>query len=123
MLAEASEEWTKEFIEDATWNVMNNMVEKVGRALAKSETAEFLPCTLGLLTLAGGDEIANANAVLGWAGLLAAHQAAESKDWSPNLFVCGTMQKHQLLNDDKFINSVYLPSSETDLEQGSIGNC
>jgi len=27
ILAEESEEWTKEFAEDATWNVMNNMVE------------------------------------------------------------------------------------------------
>ncbi len=32
------------------------------------------------------------------------------------------MQKHQLLNDEKFVNSVYLPSDETDITQGSIGN-
>ena len=34
-LAEASEQWTREFLEDATWNVMQNMVEKVGRALGE----------------------------------------------------------------------------------------
>ena len=32
------------------------------------------------------------------------------------------MQLHQLLNDDKFIQSVYLPSSQTDVSQASIGN-
>ena len=32
------------------------------------------------------------------------------------------MQSHQLLNDDKFIKSVYLPSSQTDIAQGTIGN-
>jgi hypothetical protein len=124
ILAEASEEWTKEFTEDATWNVMNNMVEKVGRALGKSETTDILALYAGIADsdLAGGDDIANANAVLGWSGLVAAHQAVEAGDWSPNLFVCGTMQKHQLLNDEKFINSVYLPSGQTDLEQGSVGN-
>ena len=42
ILAEASEEWTKEFAEDATWNVMNDMVEKVGRALGKDETQRII---------------------------------------------------------------------------------
>ncbi|MEM3551377.1 MAG: hypothetical protein QXV01_09845, partial [Candidatus Bathyarchaeia archaeon] len=37
ILAEASEEWTREFVEDATCNVMDNMVEKVGRALGEAE--------------------------------------------------------------------------------------
>jgi hypothetical protein len=32
------------------------------------------------------------------------------------------MQLHQLLNDDKFVKSVYLPSSETDIAQGTIGS-
>jgi hypothetical protein len=38
VLSEASEEWTREFLEDATWNVMDSMVEKVGRALGEEET-------------------------------------------------------------------------------------
>lgn len=32
------------------------------------------------------------------------------------------MQLHQLLNDDKFVHAQYLPSSQTDLENGSIGS-
>jgi hypothetical protein len=42
VLSEASEEWTREFLEDATWNVMDNMVEKVGRALGEEETNKII---------------------------------------------------------------------------------
>jgi hypothetical protein len=42
ILAESSEEWTREFLEDATWNVMNTMVDKVGRALGEEETSKIL---------------------------------------------------------------------------------
>jgi hypothetical protein len=30
------------------------------------------------------------------------------------------MQLHQLLNDDKFVHAQYLPSGQTDLEQGAV---
>ena len=124
ILAEASEEWTKEFAEDATWNVMNNMVEKVGRALAKDETQRILAMYAAVTNsdLAGAAEVAGGNTPLSWAGLLSIHNAVEGEDWSPDVLPCNTLQKHQLLNDDKFVNSVYLPSSETDVIQGSIGN-
>jgi hypothetical protein len=124
ILAEASEEWTKEFAEDATWNVMNNMIEKVGRALAKDETQRILAlyAAVNNADLAGGAEVAGGNNPLSWAGMLAIHNAIEGEDWSPTVLPCNTMQKHQLLNDEKFVNSVYLPSDETDAIQGTIGN-
>jgi hypothetical protein len=124
ILAESSEEWSKEFTEDATWNVMNNMIEKVGRALAKDETQKILELYAGVADadLAGGDDIAGGGAVLSWSGLLAAHNAVEDEDWAPDVFVCSIMQKHQLLNDDKFIDSRYLPSSRTDIDEANIGN-
>lgn len=124
ILAEASEEWTKEFAEDATWNVMNNMIEKVGRALAEDETQRILAlyAAVNSADLAGGAEVAGGNNPLSWAGMLAIHNAVEGEDWSPTVLPCSTMQKHQLLNDEKFVNSVYLPSDETDAVQGTIGN-
>jgi hypothetical protein len=42
IVAEASEVWTREFLEDATWNVMETMTEKVGRALGEAETNKIL---------------------------------------------------------------------------------
>lgn len=124
ILVDSSEEWTREFVEDATWNVMQNMVEKVGRALGKKETEKIIALYAGVANgdLAGGAEVAGGGAVLGWATLLDAHDAVEEEDWIPNVFCGHTMQKHQLLNDDTFIDASYLPSGETDVNQASIGS-
>ena len=124
IVADASEEWTKQFAEDATWNVMNSMVERVGRALGKDETQRILAAYAAVAAgdLAGGAEIAGGGAVLSWALMLGAHNAVEGADFQPTVFFCNTLGKHQLLNDDKFIKSVYLPSESTDIERGSIGN-
>lgn len=124
IVAEASEEWTKQFAEDATWNVMQNMVAKVGRALGKDETQRILAAYAAVANadLAGGAEIAGGAAVLSWALLLASHNAVEGADWAPDVFFANTLGKHQLLNDDKFIKAVYLPSEAVDIQQGSVGS-
>ena len=124
IVAEASEEWTKQFVEDATWNVMNAMVQKVGRALGKDETQRILAAYAAVAAgdLAGGGEVAGSSAVLSWALLLAAHNAVDNADFSPKVFACSAIGKHQLLNDDKFIKSVYLPSDSVDMAHGGIGN-
>ncbi len=38
---ESGDEWTKEFDEDATWNVMDRMVSNVGRAVGVKETQKI----------------------------------------------------------------------------------
>ena len=58
---------------------------------------------------------------MSWAQLLALRYAVRKENWRPNVLAINEMQLHQLLNDDKFVKSVYLPSSQTDIEQGSIG--
>lgn len=122
VLAESSEEWTREFLEDATWNVMDNMVEKVGRALGQEETEDIIALYAAIAAgdLAGGAEIGGGGAVLSWAGLLAMHNAVRGANWRPTVLALNEMQLHQLLNDDKFIHAQYLPSAQTDLEQGIV---
>ncbi len=121
-LAESSEEWTREFLEDATWNVMDQMVKKVGRGLGQFETETILSLYANIAPgdLAGGAELPGGGAVLSWAGLLALHQAVRSENWRPTVLAVNEMQLHQLLNDDKFVNANYLPSDETDVSQGNI---
>ena len=123
-LAESSEEWTREFLEDATWNVLDLAVENVGRVLGQSETQDIISLYSAIADgdLAGGDDLAGGGAVLSWAGVLALHNAVRGENWKPNVLAVSEMQLHQLLNDDKFIQSVYLPSSQTELSQASIGN-
>src|SRR3989304_9189205 len=68
VLSEASEEWTREFLEDATWNVMDMGVEKAGRALGEDETNAILAryAAIAACYLAGGAEIAGGGLVLSW---------------------------------------------------------
>jgi hypothetical protein len=124
ILAEASEEWTREFLEDATWNVMENMVEKVGRALGEEETNRTLALYASIANgdLAGGAPIDNSGAAINWAGLVKLHNAVRSENWRPTVLAVNEVQMHQLLNDDKFIQAQYLPSEQVDLERGIIGS-
>jgi HK97 family phage major capsid protein len=124
VLADSSEEWTREFLEDATWNVMDNMIQKTGRALGIKETEEIIALYGAVqdADLAGGAPIAGGNAVLSWSGLLRLHDAVRSENWHPTVLAINETQLHQLLNDDKFVHAQYLPSSETDIQQGSIGS-
>lgn len=123
-LAEASDQWTREYLEDATWNVMNRAIGNVGRALGQNETEAILALYAAVQAgdLATGAELAGGGAVASWTSLLSLHEAVRRENWRPNLLVVNEMQLHQLLNDDKFVKSVYLPSSETDIAQGTIGN-
>lgn len=120
---ESGDEWTKEFSEDATWNVMDRMIQNVGRAVGLKETQKVIALYSGIQAgdLATGAELAGGGAVMSWAQVLNLRYAVRSKNWRPDKLVISEMQAHQLLNDDKFVKSVYLPSVATDIDQGVIG--
>lgn len=122
VLAEASEEWTREFLEDATWNVMDNMVEKVGRALGEEETNKIIALygAIADADLAGGAPIDQSGAAMNWNGLVKLHNAVRGENWRPTVLAVNEVQLHQLLTDDKFIHAQYLPAGQTDLEQGTV---
>ncbi|RJS82629.1 hypothetical protein CW707_00405, partial [Candidatus Bathyarchaeota archaeon] len=89
ILAEASEEWTREFLEDATWNVMDSMIEKVGRALGEEETNRILALygSIADADLAGGTPIDQGGAAMDWNGLVKLHNAVRSENWRPTVLV------------------------------------
>ena len=120
--AEASEEWTREFLEDATWNVMDNMAEKVGRALGEEETNRVIALYAAIADedLAGGEPIDQGSAAMNWSGLVKLHNAVRSENWRPTVLAVNEVQLHQLLTDDKFIHAQYLPAGQTDLEQATV---
>jgi HK97 family phage major capsid protein len=122
VLSEASEEWTREFLEDATWNVMDNMVERVGRALGEEETNKVVALygAIADADLAGGAPINQGGAAMNWNGLVKLHSAVRGENWRPTVLAVNEVQLHQLLTDDKFIHAQYLPSGQTDLEQGTV---
>jgi HK97 family phage major capsid protein len=122
ILAESSEEWTREFLEDATWNVMNSMVEKVGRALGEDETNRIVALygAVANADLAGGAPINQGNTAMNWAGLVKLHNALRAANWKPTVLAVNEVQLHQLLSDDKFIHAQYLPSAQTNIDEGTV---
>jgi HK97 family phage major capsid protein len=120
--AEASEEWTREFLEDATWNVMDSMAEKVGRALGEEETNRIIALYGAVADedLAGGEPIDHGGAAMNWNGLVKLHAALRHENWRPTVLAVNETQLHQLLTDDKFIHAQYLPAGQTDLEQATV---
>ena len=122
VLAEASEEWTREFLEDATWNVMDSMVEKVGISLGEEETNRVIALygAIADADLAGGAPINQGGAAMNWNGLVKLHNAVRGENWRPTVLAVNEVQLHQLLTDDKFIHAQYLPAGQTDLEQATV---
>lgn len=120
--AESSEEWTREFLEDATWNVMNRMVEKVGRALGEEETNRIIALYSAVADadLAGGDALDQSGAALDWIGIVNLHNTLRAENWKPTVLAVNETQLHQLLGDDKFIHAQYLPSGQTNLDDATV---
>lgn len=118
-----SVEWTKEFAEDAKWNVMNRQLEALGRSMAKQETQKVLAMydAIAAGDLAGAAEIAGGAAALTWDKLVALWDAVESGDMTADTAFLHPKQMSQLLMDDDFINSNYLPSVGTQLSRGVVG--
>jgi HK97 family phage major capsid protein len=120
--AESSEEWTREFLEDATWNVMNRMVEKVGRALGEEETNRIIALygAVADADRAGGDALDQDGAALDWNGIVNLHNTVRAENWKPTVLAVNETQLHQLLGDDKFIHAQYLPSGQTNLDDATV---
>jgi hypothetical protein len=123
VVSEASDEWIREFLEDSTWNVMDNMVQKVGTALGEDETNAVLSL-YGAVSegdLAGGAAIDQDDDAMNWTAVVKLYNAVRTQDWRSTVLAVNETQLDQLLTDDKFIHAQYLPAGQTDVEQGSIG--
>ena len=123
-LAESSDEWTREYLEDATWNVMDKAVGNVGNSLGVHETEKVLGlyAAIAAADLATGAELAGGAAVMSWTKLLSLWHAVKSENRGATVLAINDMQMAQLLNDQTFTNAQYLPSSETDIELGNVAN-
>jgi HK97 family phage major capsid protein len=122
VLAEASDEWSAEYLEDATWNVMDNAVENIGNAVGVHETEKIIALytAIAAADLASGADLAGGGTVMSWTKLLSLWLALKGVYRRPTVFALNDMQMAQLLNDSTFINAQYLPAGQTDLEQGVV---
>jgi len=121
IILKATSEWTRELVEDATWNVMDFELQALGKAIAEKETKKVLSVydAISASNLAGGSELDGGNAVMSWSLLLKLFNALKGENYSPTVVVMHPTHAIQLLNDDKFIHSAYLPS-ESNVRNGIL---
>jgi hypothetical protein len=122
LLSESSEQWTKDFIEDASPNVLGDMQRRLAMALSLDETETVLNLYDAIEDedLAGGEVIDQNNRAMDWKAVLKLHSAVRNENWKPTVLVLNETQLSQLLLDDKFIEYDYLPSGGTDIEAGLV---
>jgi len=117
-------EWTREFAEDARWNVMNRQLEELGRSIAQLETEKIIGLYAGIAAadLASGGALAGGGTSMSWTKTVTCWDAIENEDFpSPDTLILHPKQASQLFTATEFINSQYLPSEETQLSRGLIG--
>jgi len=109
VIVKAGAEWTQEFLEDATWNVMDRQVAECGRSVAELETERILSLygAIANADLAGGAPLAGGATAMDWAKVTALWDAVINEDFNSKVLVLHPRQITQLWRDDKFINSLY----------------
>ncbi|MEM3628516.1 MAG: phage major capsid protein [Candidatus Bathyarchaeia archaeon] len=109
VIIKSAAEWTQEFLEDATWNVMDRQVAECGRNVAEKETELVLSLynSIAASDLAGGAVLAGGGTAMDWNKVTALWDAVVNEDFSPKVLVLHPRQVTQLWRDDKFINSLY----------------
>jgi len=116
-------EWTREFAEDAKWNVLNRQLEELGRSIAEKETERVLSLYNAITAgdLAGGAKQAGGNTDYSWNKLVQMWNVVEGEDFHPDTMFMRPLQISELFTATEFINSQYLPSSEVEFTRGLIG--
>jgi HK97 family phage major capsid protein len=122
ILAESSDEWTREYLEDASWNVMDRATQNIGNALGVKETEKILALytAVAAADLATGADLAGGGTVMSWTKLLSLWHAVKSEKRRATVIALNDMQVAQLLNDSTFTNAQSLPAAQTDLEAGVV---
>ncbi len=115
-------EWTREFIEDATWPVMERQMEEAGRAIAELETEKILALynSIANADLAGGAPLAGGGTAMDWNKVTAIWDAVQNEDFSAKVLVLHPRQVTQLWRDDKFIHGFYF-GEKADIARGVLG--
>lgn len=117
-------EWTREFTEDARWNVMNRQLEELGRSIAQLETDKIITLygAIAAGNLATGAELdAGGTEIMSWDRAVELWDAVDSEDFQADTLILKGRQASQLFTATEFINAQYLPSSATELSRGLIG--
>jgi len=123
-VVKAGGEWSREFVEDATWPVMERQAAEIGRAVGELETEKVLSLYDGVAAgdLAGGAAIDKATDTrMDWDYVTALWDAVESENFHAKVLMMHPRQVSQLWRDDKFIHSFYF-GEKADVARGVLGD-
>ena len=117
----AGADWTKKYIEDANWNVMERQAAEIGRAASELETEKILALYDGISAgdLAGGG-VYNGGGTLNWAGVVGFWNRIKNENFAAKVLAINPNQAADLWQDDKFIHSFYF-GDLVDVQRGVLG--
>lgn len=113
--AEASNQWTRAYIEDyMTPHAIDKITQSLAKALATHETNQIITLYQNIQNtdFAGGAPIDQENQPMNWNAILKLHYAVRSENYHPKILVLNTTQLSQLLTDTRFIDRDAYPSQE-----------
>lgn len=120
----AAAEWTRKFLEDAPWSVLERQAAELGRAVGLLETEEVISMFMKIPDeeLAGGSEISTVNAGrLSYEDVVNARKVVLKEMFHPDCLLVSVSREADLWKDDRFIHSFYFGDS-VDKQRGVIGN-
>ena len=113
----AGAEWSKKYVEDASWNVMERQAAEVGRAIGQLETQRVLAF---LDANAGTTGTGDADGVLEWAEFVEIWNLLKAKNWSAKVIVLNPAEAADLWTQDQFIHS-FIFGDLVDVARGVLG--
>lgn len=119
----AGAEWSKRYVEDANWNVMERQVAELGRAVGQLETERIIALYNGIAAadLAGGAvQSPEAAGTFAWNDLVTLWNVVKDEDFSASVVMLHPDQVADLWKDDKFIHSFYF-GEQVDVARGVLG--
>jgi hypothetical protein len=117
---QATAEYSRSFLEDASWDVVARLTAEVGRSIARRESEEILSLLTGLspTSLAGGGEHTG-DGTFTYTDVLELARRVWAEDFGKEGLVCVVHpnQAAELLNDDRFTSALYFGEA-LDKERG-----
>ncbi|MCL7387569.1 MAG: hypothetical protein LZ159_02520 [Thaumarchaeota archaeon] len=120
----AAAEWTRKFLEDAPWSVLERQAAELGRAVGLLETEEVIGMFMRIPEdeLAGGSEVIAVNdGKLSYEDVVNARRAVLKEMFHPDCLLVSVSREADLWKDDKFIHSFYFGET-VDKQRGVLGN-
>jgi len=115
--------WSRSFIEDFEWPVMQRQATERARSIGELETSRIISLYDGIAAgnLAGGAEVTEQGTAMVWADVVNLWAAVNGENRNANVLLLPPNRVADLWKDDKFIHAFYF-GDEADVRRGVLGD-